>query len=176
MPRYSLDKHTRNHTAASTMINIASCCAVFPFLAVSVQPRRYINVHTSMPTCFCVTGHHQVYKVLSWRNSLLCYHAVLLLFFGVNASEYSRLYWVIMSLLCTCLGLCFCWFVLSFCVCRWFQCFCKSGSLDRDGRSVYVFSLNNFWTPEPIFIKPGMYICPCVHLNGLLHNSLPSFK
>jgi hypothetical protein len=65
---------------------------LMPFSALQIDTCLYICVPTPCllcnilslyyvyrTTCFGLTGHHQVYKVLDWRNSPLCYYAVLLL-------------------------------------------------------------------------------------------------
>jgi hypothetical protein len=60
-----------------------SCCV--QCLWIFVFSLLYIT------TCFSLIGHHQVYRLLWWRNLLHCCN-VAQLFFSVNALDYSKLY------------------------------------------------------------------------------------
>jgi hypothetical protein len=88
--------HTRYSSSNSVLFFIEEGFIsnfVLPLLAIFMQLRQYINVHTSSynTTCFGIIGHHQMhYKMFGWGNLMLCYYAVLLFISDVKDSEYSR--------------------------------------------------------------------------------------
>jgi hypothetical protein len=61
-------------------------------LIFTLQHVRLFSLYNA--TCFGRTDHHQVYKILEYRNLMLCYHTVLLYISMQNASKifYFRLF------------------------------------------------------------------------------------